>query len=151
VQKWKLRAAGTPNLKPYIDGLVVLPLPFRTRDEVRRFFKIENDNYSTLGADVALPLLAAALAIQNGKEAGQIYRNSFRARGTTHLGFYTLLSACGVNVDTEEAHLNILGTHGREPLPNYLAYHSNPALRRHPEFSQPEKFGDGFLRNLAEF
>jgi tetratricopeptide (TPR) repeat protein len=148
---WTLSAAGEPDLKPDTKELVVLPLPFRTRDQVRQALKLENKGYPELKEDEALALFAAEFAAQNAGEVQQIFRQGFHARNIRPLGFYTLMAACGVNVDTDDAALNVLAEHGREPLGKYLAYHSNPALRRHLELSQIGGPRDSFLQSLAEF
>src|SRR5262249_16736912 len=126
--QWTLSAAAEPNLKPDTKGLVVLPLPFRTRDQVRQALKLENKGYPELTEDEGVALLTAEFAAQNAGEVQQIFRQRFHARNIRPLGFYTLMAACGVNVDTDDAALNVLAEHGREPLGKYLAYHSNPAL-----------------------
>jgi tetratricopeptide (TPR) repeat protein len=150
VNKWTLSAATEPTLKPDTKNLVVLPLPFRTRDQVRQALKLENKGYPDLDEDEALALFAAEFAANNGAEAQQIYRQRFHARNIRPLGFYTLLVACNVNVDTDDAALNVLAEHGQEPLAKYLAYHSNPALRRHLELSQIGGPRESFLQSLAE-
>jgi tetratricopeptide (TPR) repeat protein len=148
---WTLSAAGEADLKPDTKNLVVLPLPFRTRDQVRQALKLENKGYPDLTENEALALFAAEFAAQNAGEVQQIFRQRFHTRNIRPLGFYTLMAACGVNVDTDDAALNVLAEHGREPLGKYLAYHSNPALRRHLELSQIGGPRDSFLQSLAEF
>ncbi len=150
-RKGELRPAAAPDLKPKTDGLVVLPLPYRTRDEVRRAFHVEGRAYADMSDAAALALFAAEVGSGNGNEAQQIYRQHFYPRENRLLGFYTLMAAAGVNVDTDDPTQNVLGDYRNEPLGRYLAYHSNPALRRHPELSESLGPRDGFLRRLAEF
>ncbi|MBV9124538.1 MAG: hypothetical protein JO112_14365 [Planctomycetes bacterium] len=143
-------ARVVPDVKPDTEDLVVLPLPWRTRDHVRQVLKIEQP-YQNLDADAALALFAAEFAGQNGSEAVQIYGQRFYNRGKNLLGFYTFLAACGVNVDAEQQFLNILNEHPREPLAEYLAFHSNPDFRRHAHRGEISGPVDGFLQRLADF
>jgi ferric-dicitrate binding protein FerR (iron transport regulator)/tetratricopeptide (TPR) repeat protein len=149
--KDELRPAAAPELKPSTKGLVVLPLPYRTRDQVRRAFKVENVAYNQMNDEAALALFASEIGANNGGEAQQVYRQHFYPLEIRHLGFFTLLAAAGVNVDTDDATQNVLADFRDVPLGRYLAYHSNPALRRHPELSESLGPVDGFVRRLAEF
>jgi tetratricopeptide (TPR) repeat protein len=150
-RKETLGPAAAPDLKPETKYLVVLPLPYRTRDQVRQALQLGGRGYAEIDDNAALALFAAELGGGNGNEAQQIYRQHFYPREERLLGFYTLLAAAGVNVDTDDATQNVLGNFRDQPLGRYLAYHSNPALRRHPELSESLGPRDGFLRRLAEF
>jgi tetratricopeptide (TPR) repeat protein len=65
------------------------------------------------------------------------------------IGFFTLLAACGANLDAE--HGNVTGEHPGDPLADYLAFCSSPVLQKHalglvrPEGASP------FLARLIAF
>src|SRR6202011_1523375 len=108
--------------------------------------KIEpNQGYENLDEEKALALFAAEWGSQNGSEALQIFGRRFHTRGVRPLGFYTLLASCGLNVDSEQQYLNVLADHPQEPLAEYLAFHSNPELRRHAHRGGISGPRDGFL------
>jgi hypothetical protein len=147
--KGVLASAKAPDLKPQLDNLVVLPLPYRTPDHVRKTLGIEGKNPEQLRFEDGLALLDAEFAAGNGDNAANVFRRCFHARDQRQIGFYVLLAACGQNLDGE--HLDVLGEHPDEPLAQYLALHSSPVLRKHASqwAAASNSWGDGFLHHLA--
>jgi ferric-dicitrate binding protein FerR (iron transport regulator) len=149
VRKGTLAPAKGPNLKVKTSDLVVLPLPYRTTDHVRRTLKLEKKDVTALRFDEGLPLLTAAFAQGNSSEAYNLFRQVFHRREQRQLGFYVLLAACGMNLDAQNA--DVLAEHLDEPVAQYLALHSSPVLRKHA--SQwavgSGQWGEGFLQHLA--
>jgi tetratricopeptide (TPR) repeat protein len=147
-QKGMLAPDKAPDLRPDTKDLVVLPLPYRGRDHVRKALKIENKRNEDLRFDDALVLFAAELAAQNS-EAVKLFREAFQGRDQRQLGFYVLLAAAGQNLDAE--HADVLSDHPNEPLAQYLALYSSPVLRKHA--SQwavvTGQWPAGFLHDLA--
>jgi tetratricopeptide (TPR) repeat protein len=145
-----LDSAKAPNLRPKLDGLVVLPLPYRTPEHVRATLGIEGKNPAQLHFEDGLALLAAEFASGNGDNAANVFRQCFHGRDQRQIGFYVLLAACGQNLDGE--HLDVLGEHPDEPLAQYLALHSSPVLRKHASqwAAASNPWGDGFLHHLAQ-
>jgi tetratricopeptide (TPR) repeat protein len=127
--KAKLAQGREPDLKPDTKGLVVLSLPYRDADTVRKARGLEKKGLRELPFDDALALLAAEFAAGNGNGALEICRESLFRRDQKQLGLYVLLAACGVNLDAGNA--DVLEEHLHEPLAQYLALHSSPVLRRH--------------------
>jgi tetratricopeptide (TPR) repeat protein len=148
VQKGMLASDKAPDLRPDTENLVVLPLPYRSREQVKKALKIENKRNEDLRFDDALVLFAAELAAQNS-EALKVFRESFHGRDQRQLGFYVLLAAAGQNLDAE--HADVLSDHPNEPLAQYLALYSSPVLRKHA--SQwavvTGQWPRGFLHDLA--
>jgi tetratricopeptide (TPR) repeat protein len=150
VRKGTLRAA-TPllDLKPDVSKLVILPLPYRDPDTVRKALKIENKRNQDLRFDDALALFAAYFGQGKLDEARKVFSEAFHERNQRQLGFYILLAALGQNLDSQN--LDVLADHLDEPLAQYLALHSSPVLRKHA--SQwavgSGQFQEGFLRHLA--
>ncbi len=136
------------NLKPDTSKLVVLALPYRTRDHVLKTRKIENKDYGQLRFEDGLALLAADFAAGNN-EVVNVFQRCFAGRDQHPIGLYALLASCGQNLDSE--HLDVLAQHPHEPLAQYLALHSSPVLRKHASQwavgSNP--WGEGFLQRLA--
>ncbi len=150
VRKGKLTPSATPpDLAPKTDSLVVLPLPYRSADHVRKALKLEKKNLQDLRLAEALPLFAAYVGANNGGEAHTVFQRCFRARDQNQLGFYVLLAACGVNLDAQNA--DVLAEHLDEPLAQYLALHSSPVLRKHASqwAVSSASFKEGFLQHLA--
>jgi hypothetical protein len=149
VRKGVLRPAAAPSLTPDVKKYVVLPLPYRSPQHVRKTLKIENKGLEGLRFDDALALLAAYLGANDGKQALELFRKSFHERNQRQLGYYVLLAAAGVNLDTE--HADVLAEHMDEPLAQYLALHTSPVLLRHA--SQwavgTGQWHDSFLQRLA--
>jgi hypothetical protein len=136
------------NLKPDTRKLVVLPLPYRTREHVLKARGIDKKNYQQLRFEDGLALLAADFAV-GSNEAVNVFQGCFAGRDQHQLGLYVLLAAFGPNLDSE--HLDVLAHHSHEPLAQYLALHSSPVLRKHASQcavgSNP--WGEGFLQRLA--
>src|SRR5207248_2609412 len=147
--KGKLDAAEAPNLKPDVKELVVLPLPYRTREHVIETRKLKDRRNEDLPFADATALFAADFATGNGENLAKLFRESFHGRDQRQLGLYVLLAAAGQNLDAQN--LDVLSEHRDEPLAQYLALHSSPVLRQHA--SQwavgSVQWGDGFLRYLA--
>jgi hypothetical protein len=143
VRKLPAQPAAAPNLKPNLRDLVVLPLPWRTRDQVAAAKGIPADgNYAALPEDAALALLAAAFA-QHSNELPQMVAQRYLNRGDGRLGFHVLLAAA--DLDTNMPAL----PPGRaaQPLARYLA-----SLRRNHAGAAPaatEIGGNGLLARLA--
>jgi hypothetical protein len=149
VHKLRLQEAEAPSLKADVKDLVVLPLPYRTAEHVRKALKIENKNLGELSFKEALPLFASAVGAGNANEALQVFQQVYRAREQKQLGFYVLLAACGANLDAQNA--DVLSEHMDEPLAQYLALHSSPVLRKHASqwAVKSVTWNEGFLQYLG--
>jgi tetratricopeptide (TPR) repeat protein len=149
VRKGTLAPAQAPDLLPDTKRLVVLPLPYRTPEHVRRALKIENKGTDRLRFDEALLLLAAEFAAGNGAEVQRLFRDVFHARDQRPLGFYVLLAACGLNL--EAGRLDVSAEHPDDPVAAYLALHSSPLLRKHASqwAASSGQWRDGLLQHLA--
>jgi hypothetical protein len=144
-----LAAAKAPDLAPNLDNLVVLPLPYRTADHVRKALNIDGKSLDSLRFEDGLALLAAEFASGQGDNVAKVFRNCFHNRDQRNIGFYVLLAACGQNLDGE--HFDVLSEHPDEPLAQYLALHSSAVLRKHASqwAAASNAWGEGFLHNLA--
>src|SRR5262249_17200655 len=126
-RKGTLQAAREPALKPDVGKLVVLSLPYRSREHVLTARKIKGRAYNTLSFADALDRLAADVAGGEGEEARKLFKEAFHGREQRQLGLYVLLAAAGQNLDSQN--LDVLAEHPDEPLAQYLALHSSPVLR----------------------
>lgn len=148
----KIQKATAPDLHPDRSAYVILPLPYRSLEHVRAQLKLKDGSYGRLSAEQALRHFAAAFAVGNAAEAWQIFDRNFIAKRTWPIGFYTLLAACGHNVDPEQLYShgsytaqadpasmilnargrmqNVLLVHPQAPLARYLAYFSNADERK---------------------
>src|SRR5262249_9770480 len=144
-----LAPAQAPDLAPDTKALVVLDLPYRTRDHVRRTLKIESKAYPNLTFAEALRLLTADMAQGNANGALTVFRQALHARGQGRLGRSVRLAASGVNLDAQTA--AVLAEPPDEPLAQYLALHSSPVLRQHASqwAVRSAQWGEPLLQHLA--
>jgi predicted Zn-dependent protease len=149
VRKGTLKPATAPDLKADTDKLVVLSMPFRTPDQVRKSPQIERTSYENLRYEDALALFAAQVAANDGNDAFNLFRQAFYQRNFRKLGFYVLLAAAGHDVDSESA--DVLAEHLDEPAARYLAVYASPVLRRHASqwAARNRQWGDSFFGRLA--
>jgi predicted Zn-dependent protease len=88
-----LQDAPAPDLKPNLTQLVVVPMPLRTRDYLRRSGGAGSEgSYKAMTADAAVALMATEILLQNGAAAMQIFVERFVAKRDRRLGLYTLLA-----------------------------------------------------------
>jgi ferric-dicitrate binding protein FerR (iron transport regulator) len=150
-ERWqKSKEAEAPSLVPPVNGLVVLPLPYRTPQYVIQKFNTAGKSYEQLNEDAALALFAAYL-VQSPLEAVRLFGERFHTRGERFVGFYTLLASAGINVDQKQQFLNILAVHPQQPLAKYLAALSDPQRRQSARLGDLGGPADGFVQRLAAF
>jgi hypothetical protein len=149
-RKGKLAEAEAPALKPALDKLVVLELPFRSRQYVRKTYKIEKRPYAELPFAQPRALLAADVAAGDANSALAVFQQALHGREQKELGYYVLLAAAGQNLDSE--HADVLGEHPDDPLAQYLALHPSAVLRKHASqwAAGSSVWGAGFLQRLAQ-
>jgi Tfp pilus assembly protein PilF len=148
--KGTLEAADAPRLKADTKDLVVLPLPYRSREHVLETLKIRDRRHEDLRFKDALALLAADFAAGNGNSALTVFQQAFHARDQRQLGFYVLLAACGQNLDAD--HVDVMAEHPDEPVAQFLALHSSSVLRKHASqwaVNSRQWTGAGILKHLA--
>jgi hypothetical protein len=149
VQKGELRVGAAPSLIADTKGLLVVPLPYRTAAHVRASLKLQKKSDPELTLKEALPVFLAYIAEGNGNASQNLFNQVFYAREQRQLGYYVLLAACGVNLDSD--HGNVLAEHGDSPLAQYLALHTSPVLRKHASqwAVASASWQDAFLQHLA--
>ena len=84
-RKGSLKAAQPFSLVPDVKKLVVLPLPYRTPDYIRKSLAERKVNLDDRPVEEAMPLFAAEFA--TGKFANQIPSGTFWQRNQRQLGF----------------------------------------------------------------
>jgi hypothetical protein len=150
VRHGKLSEPVAPDVSPDTRNLVVLDLPFRSREHLVKVLKLEKTGYEQMRFADALRLLAADVAAGNGAEAVKVFRQALHAREQRQLGLYVLLAAGGQSLDAEN--LDVLAEHMDEPLAQYLALHSSPVLRKHASqwaAASAPWGGESYLQHLA--
>ncbi len=130
--------AAAPDLTPDTSALVVLPLPFRSREHVYAALGFnpnaslnadENRCHESLPADDALALFTANAAAQNPSEAHIVYRNCFLDNGDRRPGYYALLAAAGGSFGTDRDFVRLVAGRPQDPLTRYLALLQYPHYR----------------------
>ncbi len=148
-QKFALSPGSEPELKTDISDLVMLQLPFRTREEVYASLNLnpsqdlnegENACYLYLSDEDALKLFVTDCAAQNANQARLVHRNVLLAHGQRKPGFYTLMTAAGATV-SQWRDFRALHAEHPTPLLQYLTLLGQPIYQR---------FQDSGLLNLGE-
>jgi ferric-dicitrate binding protein FerR (iron transport regulator) len=149
VLKGRLAPARALDIRAEPKDAVILSLPYRKMDHVRKTLKLENKRLQDLRFDEARALFASAVAAGNGNDANAIFRAALHARNERHIGYYVLLAACGQNLDADNG--DVLSEYAESPLGQYLALFSSPVLRKHA--SQwavgTGQWKEGYLHHLA--
>ena len=171
-RKIRLAPCGAPELKPDA-GLVVLPLPLRSRQQVLEARKLlADENYDRWSEEDALAVIAADLG-EFPAEMKQIIGQRFFRRGDRRMGFYTLLVSTGQTWNPKEKQafqggdpllLDPLADHPNDPagqvrgrVPGRRRGPADPrtsaTCRLHgtPDSGRSHSGESGFLRQLAEF
>jgi hypothetical protein len=149
VLKGTLKAATAPALKPDLSKLVVLDLPYRSPAHVEKTHRIVDKPRERFTVEEARALLTAYVGKGDGGSALVIFRQGLARHDRHDIGWYVLLAAVGVNLDSDNG--DVLGQHPDSPLAHYLALHSSPVLRKHASgwAAGSGVWGEGFLGRLA--
>lgn len=145
----KLSPAAAPKLTEPGDDVVVLPLPFRSFEHVKKSLKLEDKAVPAYSFDVGIAALASRLAEENKAEAERIVREVFLEKDQRQLGLYVILAALGSQLDSGS--FDVAAAHLDHPLAQYLSLHSSPVLRKHAAqwAVQSGSFDRGFLGRLS--
>jgi ferric-dicitrate binding protein FerR (iron transport regulator)/tetratricopeptide (TPR) repeat protein len=146
--KFGRQPAEAPNLVPETSGLVVLPVPARTRDYVFQATKRPQDGrFEAWTDDEALRLLAADLW-ENPWESMQIVGQRFLSRGDRRIGFYVLLFSTGVSWDPQtETALN----NGTRVRFDPVADHPNSVVAKYIFLHQQQVAKSGKIAEMDLF
>jgi Tfp pilus assembly protein PilF len=150
VRKTVLKAAKEPSLKADTKDLVILHLPYRSREHVLEMLRNKNPQYQDMRFKDALDLFAADFAAGSGNSALTVFQQAFHARDQRQLGFYVLLAARGQNLDAD--HVDVMAEHPDDPVAQFLALHSSSVLRKHASqwaVNSRQWAGAGILKHLA--
>src|SRR5207302_9821803 len=143
--------------------LVVLPLPYRSREHVFPALALrpqaplaaaENGCFQYAEPEDALALLATALASHNTGEAQLVFRHCFHERGDRRVGLFVVLAACGVDLTQEPAFQEYRGRQPGDTLVRYFTL-GQDGLYEYLQLSLPLNAGgsaaaaDSLLGRLA--
>jgi thioredoxin-like negative regulator of GroEL len=149
VVRGKLAPAEQPILSPSTKELVVLELPYRSREYLIEKRKLQKVASRDLRFTDAIQLLATDVAAGNGVEAQKLFTEALHSRNQRQLGLYVLLASAGVNLDAQN--LDVVDEHPDAPLAQYLALHSSPVLRKQASqwATSAVQWQDPLLKHLA--
>jgi ferric-dicitrate binding protein FerR (iron transport regulator)/tetratricopeptide (TPR) repeat protein len=125
----KSASAAAPHLKPDVSGLVVLPLPLRSREHVYRGLGMEpgwpltqdhNACYEYLDDESIMQILTAEFAANNGHNVGLIWSTVFAKRDDLRPGFFTLMASAGQDPRGYRKFGDLFETDPSDPLVRYL-------------------------------
>ncbi|HZY87406.1 MAG TPA: hypothetical protein VFE78_21395, partial [Gemmataceae bacterium] len=160
---YTVRDAAAPQLQPNTSGLVVLPLPYRSREHVFPALELlahqplaaeANGCFEYAEPDAALALLATAVGSHNAAEAQLVFRHCFHDRGDRRVGHFVVLAACGIDLTQEPAFQEHLARHPGDPLVRYFTL-GQDGLYEYLQASLPLNCGrstdapGSFLQRLA--
>ncbi len=160
--KLAVAPAPAPNMKPDTGKLVLVPMPLRTGEFLRRNLKTP-DALARLSDDDAIALIAADCLEGKGPEACKYFKERFYSKKDYRIGFFTLITAgtphlpSGVTFDMASSALplfNVHGVHPDNPLSQYLL---TVNLVMHTHFTKCVEVGElpgpktGFVQRLAGF
>ena len=153
-----LAPAETPALAPRTQGLVILPMPIRTRQHIIETRKLANDGQYQWSEEDSLAVAVADLA-QNSHELQRMVARRFFARDDRRIGFYTLMLAAQRNWDIKSSQDWGDGVRlTMDPLTDHpgstLAQHIVDQLKQqqsgyNAEISTGDANADAFLPRLA--
>ncbi|HEX3152251.1 MAG TPA: VIT domain-containing protein [Gemmataceae bacterium] len=98
------KPVAAPSLRPDVKGLVVLPLPLRSREKVYGDLGLEpgaqlnqdrNACFQYMEDDAIMQLLTAEFAANNGHNVGYIWLTRFANDSDMRTGFFTLMASAG--------------------------------------------------------
>jgi tetratricopeptide (TPR) repeat protein len=121
--------AAAPELKPDVRGLVVLPLPLRSREQVYRELGMEpgwglyqdrNACFEYLDEESQMRLLAAEFGANQGPNVANIWYTCFGSKGDHRTGFFTLMAASGQNPRSYSQLTRKFEADPADPLVRYL-------------------------------
>ena len=156
-------AATAPNLKPDVSGLVVLPLPLRSREHVYRELGMEpgwdlldrhNACFEYLPEADVFKLLACEFASNNGHNVARIWNGWFRKENNHRTGFFTLMASANYSPRSYEPFTDKFEKDPSDPLVRYLWQMYDEDLHRLQArfgFGPGNVNGDTFLGRLTSF
>jgi tetratricopeptide (TPR) repeat protein len=140
-----LRPCTAPNLRPDTNRLVVLALPFRSRDYLEEFLGWRASKPEKLSSEEILSLVGSNLADPFIQQMRALILNGLVARGDHRLGLHTLLIAAGEDSTGHKLRDRFPG----EPLAEYLDRVGQVEEPAELKFSAGRL--DTFLHSLATF
>ena len=153
--------APEPNLEPDVSKLVVLPLPFRSRQHVYAARKITGGHENFKVAD-AMAVLSSDLGHANGWDALRLVGRRFFDKGDRRIGFYTILGTLHHNYNWQIGEINIGGNkkvrfapaddHPGSALARYIEQHVRARRSgQRDKFTDPGDADGGFVEHLSRF
>jgi hypothetical protein len=158
-----IRPADAVDLRPDTSGLLILSLPFRSREHVFEKYGLEpgepltgrgNAWHECLPESSAVDVLGVALATGNAADAVTLVENTHSLNLARRRGLFTVLAACGVDVAAAESFRRARAEHPDDPLLRYFDLQGNSAndwlVRNFPHYRANLVLGGGFLHRLAD-
>lgn len=147
-------AVDAPSDQPNTDGLVVLPLPYRSADSYSLTVPAESTadgktDYSKLSDNDAMKLVATHLAGNQLDEIWNVFKQRFGDRDDFRMGFATLLASCMTN-NSQPVHEIASHNQGSSALGSFLVQYCDWIRDRdiNKEFVLPDS-ASPFLEHLA--
>ena len=120
--KFAVHSTSAPDLNPQTDGLVIVPLPYRSVAAVKRDFADAIRPPADMSETTALAMLGAYLASDLRQQAVDLVKERFFDKQDNRIGFSVLLaSVCPSQLVTKDRDLRPEVEHS--PLAQYLRQH----------------------------
>ncbi|MDA1251873.1 MAG: VIT domain-containing protein [Planctomycetota bacterium] len=138
IATWKIdRTDSEPvNLTPETDGLVVLPLPYRSAEHVQPLLT-QKDAFTAIAEDDALKVVASYFATGNYAALANLIQERYINRNDNRLGFLTMISVWA----THNVAVQPIFNSRKDPMQQFLCEYYDWRNFRNPniEFTQSDK------------
>lgn len=147
VTSWKIARTDSESidLTPPADGLVVLPLPYRSMDHVQPLLK-QKGAYTSLSEDDALKVVASWFAAGNYGSLASLINERYIKRNDNRLGFLTMISVWA----THHTSVQPIFNSRKDPMAKFLVqyYDWRNFRNSNAEFTQSDQLPE-FLQELV--
>jgi tetratricopeptide (TPR) repeat protein len=149
------KSIEAPSKAPVTDGMVILPLPYRSADSYSLVVPAKpagngGTDYSNLSEADALKLVATHVATSDFSALWNVINQRFAAKDDNRMGFAVLLSGSAVN-NSKPIHEVASHSEGSSALGSFVVQHFDwwKDQDRNKEFVLP-KSASPFLSHLAD-
>ena len=147
VTSWKIARTDSESidLTPPTDGLVVLPLPYRSMDHVQPLVK-QKGAYTSLSEDDALKVVASWFAAGNYGSLASLINERYIERNDNRLGFLTMISVWATHNTSVQPVFNSR----KDPMAKFLVqyYDWRNFRNSNAEFTQSDQLPE-FLQEFV--
>jgi hypothetical protein len=164
LRRYEIKETKAADLRPDTSALVMLTLPYRSREFVSEKYglplsqasdKLADQWFECLPTEAVEEYLSTAFATKNLEDARTLFDGLLSGLSKTPRGLFAVLKSCGLQVTKLPAFRRALKQSPRDPLLRYLALQESDAYRASqsylPFLWDRAIATDGLLPRLARF